>query len=113
MNESNEWTATVTDLPKHADGTEITYTWTVENVPEGYTITDIEVEGTVTTLTNTLKEVPNPDPDEDRVPEETKPVDPNNPQTGDNSDLFVWFAMLTISAFGILVVFEKKRMVIE
>lgn len=92
------WTATVTDLPKHADG---------------YTITDIEVEGTVTTLTNTLKEVPNSDPDEDRVPEETKPVDPNNPQTGDNGDLFIWFAMLTISAFGILVAFEKKRTVIE
>ena len=52
LNEGNSWTATVTDLPKYANGQEIKYTWTEDTVPEGYTLTDTSVEGIVTTLTN-------------------------------------------------------------
>ena len=92
LNEGNNWTATVTDLPKYADGEEIVYTWTEGELPEGYTLTDTSVEGTVTTLTNTLEKSP----------------DPVIPATGDNADLFLWFAMLVISAFGGIVVFTKK-----
>ena len=52
LNETNDWTGTVTDLPKYANGSEIIYTWTEGKMPEGYTLTDTDVEGTVTTLTN-------------------------------------------------------------
>ncbi len=53
LNEGNNWTATVTDLPKYADGKEIEYTWTEEGLTDGYELTDTSVNGTVTTLTNT------------------------------------------------------------
>ena len=57
--EKGEWTATVTDLPKFRDGEEIKYSWTEGLLPEGYSLTNTLIEGTVTTLTNTY------------VPEET------------------------------------------
>ena len=52
LNEGNKWTATVKDLPKYANGQEISYTWTEGSMPEGYTLTGTAKEGTVTTLTN-------------------------------------------------------------
>ena len=52
LNADNEWTATVTGLPKYADGQEIEYTWTEGGLPEGYTLTNTVKEGTITTLTN-------------------------------------------------------------
>lgn len=52
LNDNNNWTATITGLPKYADGQEITYTWTEGTLPEGYTLTGTATEGTVTTLTN-------------------------------------------------------------
>jgi hypothetical protein len=52
LNEENKWTATVEDLIKYADGKEIEYTWTEADV-EGYELTNTEVEGTITTFTNT------------------------------------------------------------
>ena len=52
LNDENEWTATVTDLPKFADGKEITYTWTEGDAAGGYTLTDTRSDGTITTLTN-------------------------------------------------------------
>ena len=53
LSADNEWTATVTGLPKFADGKEIEYTWEEGALPEGYELTDTSVDGTVTTLTNT------------------------------------------------------------
>ena len=53
LNQGNEWTATSIELPKYANGTAITYTWTEEALPEGYTLTDTAKEGNITTLTNT------------------------------------------------------------
>ncbi|MBQ2285135.1 MAG: Cna B-type domain-containing protein, partial [Clostridia bacterium] len=52
LNEGNSWTATVTDLPKYADGEEIEYTWTENTMPAGYSLTGTNKEGTVTTITN-------------------------------------------------------------
>jgi len=52
LNEANSWTATVTDLPKYANGEEIVYQWTEGDMPEGYTLTSTVIEGTVTALTN-------------------------------------------------------------
>jgi len=51
LSAANGWTATVTGLPKYADGQEIAYTW-AEALPDGYELADTSVEGTVTTLTN-------------------------------------------------------------
>ena len=53
LSEDNDWTATIKDLPKYADGEEIEYSWSENNVPEGYTMTGTKVEGlTTTTITN-------------------------------------------------------------
>ena len=52
LNEENGWKATVGDLPKYASGKEIEYTWTEEDLPEGYKLSSTSIEGTVTTLTN-------------------------------------------------------------
>ncbi|MBP3650082.1 MAG: Cna B-type domain-containing protein [Clostridia bacterium] len=52
LDEANKWTGTITGLPKYAAGQEITYTWTEGALPEGYTLTNTKIEGTVTTLTN-------------------------------------------------------------
>ncbi len=52
LNDANDWTATVTGLPKYRDGEEIVYVWSEVSVPDGYTQLDPEVDGTTTTLTN-------------------------------------------------------------
>lgn len=48
----NDWTATVTGLPKNENGTEIAYTWTVTtaNLPEGYTLAFTETSEGITSL---------------------------------------------------------------
>ena len=50
---SNKWTATVFNLPKYADGEEISYEWTEEKVT-GYKLSKTEVskDGLTTTFTN-------------------------------------------------------------
>ena len=112
LNEENNWTATVTDLPKYADGEEIVYTWSEGTMPEGYTLTDISTEGTVTTLTNTLKDISNSGEEGERLPEESTPTDekPPIPPTGGNSNLFFRFALL-ISGAGIfgITAYDRKR----
>ena len=52
LNEGNSWTATVTGLPKYANGQEITYSWTEGTLPKGYTMTSNTTSGTITTITN-------------------------------------------------------------
>jgi len=53
LNAENNWTATIKELPKYADGQEIAYTWREVSVP-GYELTGSVTNGTVTTLTNTI-----------------------------------------------------------
>ena len=50
LNDENEWTAKVSNLPKYKDGKEIVYTWT-EALVDGYTSTQV-IDGQITTLTN-------------------------------------------------------------
>jgi len=52
LNEENEWTATVENLPKYAAGEEIEYTWTEGELPEGYEMVSNVTENNVTTITN-------------------------------------------------------------
>ena len=63
LNEANGWSATVEDLPKYADGREVSYTWAEGASPAGYT-QGVEVEneeadgalvGSITTFTNTYR----------------------------------------------------------
>ncbi|MBQ6520391.1 MAG: Cna B-type domain-containing protein [Anaerolineaceae bacterium] len=54
LSSSNGWTAAVTGLPKYSGNDEIIYSWTEEQLPEGYELTGTSKEGTITTLTNTL-----------------------------------------------------------
>ncbi len=53
LNEGNNWKATIENLPVFKDGKKISYTWTEENLPKGYTLKSSVVDGEVTTLTNT------------------------------------------------------------
>jgi len=52
LNEANHWFGTIENLPKYANGREIKYTWTEDGLPEGYELASSEVDGTITTLTN-------------------------------------------------------------
>ena len=51
LSESNDWTATIKDLPKSKKGVDIEYSWT-ETEPTGYKNIKTEKEGTTTTITN-------------------------------------------------------------
>lgn len=63
LNEEDNWSATVENLPKeNTSGEDIAYTWIIENLPEGYSVSSSITEGTVTTVTLSYQEV---------VPEET------------------------------------------
>ena len=56
LNESNNWEQTITGLPKYANGVLITYSWSEESMPAGYSQTDYKqtssATGTYTTITN-------------------------------------------------------------
>ena len=49
---ADDWTLTVKELAKFEKGVEIVYTWSEENVPEGYELTGNVTEGYITTVTN-------------------------------------------------------------
>lgn len=53
LNAGNNWTATVTDLEEKENGQTIDYTWSEKDLPEGYSLTSTDKEGSITTLTNT------------------------------------------------------------
>ena len=58
LSEANSWTATIDNLPKYENGVEIEYTWTEDaaGLPEGYTLTSTDKNGTITTLTNSYED---------------------------------------------------------
>ena len=95
LNEENGWAGAFTGLAKKAAGDIIAYTVDEVNVPDGYekfvngavkTETGIEI-----TITNTIK----PSAKDDQKP--------SMPQTGDNTNILLWFALLFVSAVGIAV----------
>ena len=53
LNDSNNWTVTVNNLPKYSEGNEIIYTWR-EQAVLGYILESTTVINDVTTITNTL-----------------------------------------------------------
>ena len=54
LSDSNGWEAILTGLLKIQDGMEIDYHWLEGNMQDGYFLTNVEKDGTVTTLTNHL-----------------------------------------------------------
>ncbi len=52
LNEENDWTATISNLPKYDKGTPIEYTWEEIDAPKGYVIAGNTVVGDTTTITN-------------------------------------------------------------
>ena len=60
LNAGNNWTVTVTDLPKYENGTEIKYTWSEQTVI-GYRQTNVTVTGDTTIFTNTYQPPYKPD----------------------------------------------------
>ena len=104
LNEDNEWTATVENLPKYAAGEEIVYTWTEGDLPEGYELTDSSVNGTITTLTNsytpetteaTVKKVWNDSDNQDGKRPETLKVTLSNGTTVTLNKENEWTATVT------------------
>ncbi len=57
LDANNEWTATISGLPKNASGEEIEYTWVEDEtgLPEGYEMTSNVTEGDLTTITNSYE----------------------------------------------------------
>ncbi|MBR5974910.1 MAG: Cna B-type domain-containing protein, partial [Clostridiales bacterium] len=55
LSKANNWTATKTDLPKYVNGQLVTYTWSEDTLPNGYSLTKTEVKDTVTTFTNSYQ----------------------------------------------------------
>ena len=119
LNEQNGWTYTWTGLSDK-------YTWSVSevNVPDGFTM-KVEQNGNVWTITNDDKPITPPDttdPDKptnpDKPTEPTTPSKPDKPkddtpppQTGDESNLILWLALLGISGMGVMVtlLFSKRK----
>ncbi|QTE68899.1 Cna B-type domain-containing protein [Clostridiales bacterium] len=90
LSEDNSWEETVENLEKFAAGTEIVYTWKEGSMPEGYSLTSTDKEGTITTLTNsrttektsaTVKKVWDDANDQDGIRPETLSVDLMNGET--------------------------------
>ena len=52
LSEDNDWTDTLTRLPKNENGSEIDYYWSEADLPDGYSLTGDTKAGTLTTLTN-------------------------------------------------------------
>ena len=92
-------------LPKYAeDGHAVIYTIGEADVP-GYT-TEIKGYDILNTYTGTTPE-PTPDPgdDEPSTPSTSDtPGDPEGPQTGDNSSLTLWFALMFLSFIGLITI---------
>ena len=62
LNPANNWSATVTGLPKARQGVPIVYTWS-EQVPAGYTQESVQEANGVTVITNRIWERPAPPDD--------------------------------------------------
>ena len=61
LNEENNWSATISDLPVIVNGKQFSYSWTEQEVL-GYTLTDVKTVGTTTIFTNSVR-TPTPPPD--------------------------------------------------
>jgi len=56
LSNENSWTDTISGLPKYNNGVEIDYYWHEGIMPDGYFLTSASVNGTITTLTNSLSD---------------------------------------------------------
>ena len=105
LNSSNQWTGSFTELPEYQNGQKIEYT--VEEVKvDGYStvISGSMEKGFVITNSHTPSVPTEPDGD--------KPNDgTDSPQTGDNSNMALWIALLFTSGVGILgtTLYSKKK----
>ena len=104
LNEANGWSATVENLPKYSEGEEILYTWAEGLMPEGYSLTNTDIEGTITTLTNTypsettsvaVKKVWDDASDQDGLRPESLTVTLSNGQTVTLNEGNGWYAEIT------------------
>lgn len=88
LNDENNWSATIKDLPKYVKGEEIEYKWVEEKLPNGYELTDTSVNETVTTLTNT--HIPS------LIDEKNNII---NPKTADNINFYIITLVVSILLF--------------
>ena len=79
LNAANNWTGTFADLYVYEDGEKIVYTVAEVDVPRGYTSVIRGNAGDGFVIVN------------------TKPDDPKGPQTGDDSNIYLWIMLLIVS----------------
>ena len=91
LNEDNNWSATIKDLPKYGKGVEIEYKWVEENIPNGYELTDTSINETVTTITNS------------HTPTLMEEIDYNNPKTSDNINFYI------MTLVGSIILFFRSK----
>ncbi len=73
LNAANNWSATVSNLPTMLNGQPVSYFWTEQEVL-GYEQEGKDIEGTVTTFTNGLRERPEPPADKPTPPTRGTPT---------------------------------------
>lgn len=99
LNKENNWKHTFENVPKYSAGKEITYTVNEVEVPDEYTATveGSAAQGFFITNSHELRPVVTPAPTA------------TPPQTGDNANVQLWFALACLSLGAMAVAFTKSR----
>ena len=100
LSDENNWTVTVKDLPKYADGKEISYTWSEGEIQNGYKQSHTEIDGNNKTITNAettfvcVKKVWDDDKDRDGLRPGTLRVTLSDGKFVDLNEGNGWFARI-------------------
>lgn len=112
LNKENQWKHTFENLSKYADDKEVTYTVNEVEVPAEYTATveGSAAQGFVITNSHELRpvETPTQPPVVTPTPAPATPT-ATPPQTGDNANVQLWFALACLSLAAMAVAFTKSR----
>ena len=119
LNEENNWTATVKELPKKANGKDIVYIWVEDEtgLPEEYEITSettfmINEEGIVTTTGKMIIDNEGKSillVQDSKIPNKIIKKKPTkNPNTADHYNLYLSLLSLFISGFATSLLYLRK-----
>lgn len=118
LNKENHWKHTFENLSKYSADKEITYTVNEVEVPDEYTATveGSAAQGFVITNSHELRPVVTPTQPPVETPTKAPVVTPTPatptatpPQTGDNANVQLWFALACLSLAAMAVAITKSR----
>lgn len=103
LNKENNWNHTFDSLSRYSEGKEIMYTVKEEEVPDEYiaAVSGSAASGFVITNSHELRPV--------ETPTATASPTATPPQTGDNANVQLWFALACLSLIGMAVAFGKSH----